>query len=77
MKSELEIARAHDILLAALNGEIGQMPDEASENALQGALDVLCWVLGHEHNQNFAANLATLHAFIEARGYRLVGPRVN
>jgi hypothetical protein len=73
-----EIIRAHDILLAVSLGEIGQIPNEATFHALEAALDVLCWVLRHEHNPTFAANLATLEAFIAEQGYGLVErERVN
>lgn len=71
MRHEVEVQRAHDILSAVVCREI---PVALSHHARQGyhaALDVLCWVLGHDHNPAFAANLAQIDAEAEAAGYRL------
>ena len=73
MKTEAEIYRAHDILSQVITGEVevGLHPKD-KELALRAALDVLCWILGHEHNKAFAENLARIHAECERRGYVLV-----
>jgi hypothetical protein len=66
MLSEAEIQRAHDILIAVKLGEVMVLvPDDDS---LTAAIDVLCWVLRHDHNQTFAENLAGLEAAIAATG---------
>lgn len=71
MRSEDEIIRAHDLLAGVVLGETGPLPTENTYVALIGALDVLCWVLGHDHNSSFAANLQSLERYIEAQGCKL------
>lgn len=56
-QSPENIQRAHDCLWGVVTGEgpIG-VPDSARPLA-QAALEVLCWVLGHDHITTFAQNL--------------------
>lgn len=68
LRPAAEVQEAHDILISIILGEIkiGLSPDDPS---LRSAADVLCWVLGHDHNQAFAGNLVKIKAAMEARGY--------
>jgi hypothetical protein len=66
-----DIQRAHDILAAIVLGEVPVSMSPLEDATLHGALDCLCWVLEHDHNQAFAKNLASVHRAIEARGFRL------
>ena len=63
-------SRAHDILSAFVLGEVPGVKSKASRE-LHAALDVLCWVLGHDHNPAFAENLDTLASLAAAQGYEL------
>lgn len=68
--------RAHDLLAATLELVTVAAKDGVTENdrvslMMTAATDVLCWVLGHEHNQTFARNLAELELLMEEQGYRL------
>ena len=78
MKSIDEIQRAHDVLVAYI---IGEMPDpfegqpyvdrERAWQAIRESCSVLCWLLGCEHNPNFACNLLALEAHAKAHGFVL------
>ena len=66
-RTEDEIQRAHDVLRALLC----DVPVAMSENVqteVTVALDVLCWVLGHEHNETFATNLQAVEDLIVQTG---------
>lgn len=55
-----DIELAHDCLRGWV---MGVAPEDMDEEALQpthAALDVLCWVLGHDHNTTFGDNLEKL-----------------
>lgn len=69
MKREEEIQAAHDRLQAIVLGEV---PNPFPGVSLVAVLDVLCWVLGHEHNPRFAENLTTIDNFLRKAGFRLV-----
>lgn len=64
----MEIQRAHDTLRAVVTGEIRSDIDPATRTALRIALDTLCWALKHDHNDNFAKNLAALEADLAEAG---------
>lgn len=70
MRDEIEIARAHDLMVAIAMGEVPSPFSDSgvSMERLQVATDVLCWVLRHNHNQEFADNLAKIEAWLKARG---------
>jgi hypothetical protein len=74
MKNLNEIQKAHDLLTQALVGEIpwpwGDQ-DPATIAAIRGALDVLCWILGHDHNPHFGENLAGALAFLKVLGLEI------
>jgi hypothetical protein len=72
MRSETELQQAHDILIAIRLGEVPIALAVGDNMALRCALDVLCWVLDHDHNKAFAANLANLNAAAFAKGFHLV-----
>jgi hypothetical protein len=68
----LEIQAAHDRLKAIVLKEVPWPFPNTPEAVVISALDVLCWVLQHEHNQSFADNLTAIDAFMSSRG---LGPR--
>lgn len=72
MRSPDEVQRAHDVLVAVVTGEVPDpFPDEQSMVAARAGLDVLCWVLHHDHNQTFARNLEAIVGALVAQGYVL------
>ena len=71
IRSEEKIQMAHDILWAVHRGEVTIPLDSESKRAIHTALDVLCWVLKHEHNTSFADNLFLLSEAISDAGYVL------
>ena len=78
MKSEDEIHRAHDLLRGIVleeNGIPNPLKGTPHEESLTSALDVLCWVLGHDHNVSFRDNLRMLEDYLAAHG--VVLNRVN
>jgi hypothetical protein len=70
MKTNLDIQAAHDRLVAILLGEVPNPFDDdpKAQGMLTAATDVLCWVLEHDHNLNFAENLQNIDAFLAERG---------
>lgn len=75
MKTEAEIQKAHDILASIILGNVkGLTLPSASKAAVHCAADVLCWVLGHDHNKTFGKNLEALELAISKLGYELTGP---
>jgi len=71
MKSQDEVTRAHDLMVGIL---LGQVPLELAGEDKRLAIattDVLCWVLGHDHNQNFGNNLTAFELLLEEMGYEL------
>ena len=72
MRDEVEVVRAHDLITAALLDEKLRNHMGAEEQKLYiAAADVLCWVLGHFHNQNFGMNLEALEGWALQNGYEL------
>lgn len=67
-----DIQRAHDVLHAQVTGEVPFVLDESARPLMHAALDALCWVLGHEHNENFGRSLAKIERELAARGFRMV-----
>jgi hypothetical protein len=50
-----EAQRAHDLLVMILRGQIPQMKlNLEQKGTIIIQLDVLCWMLGHDHNHVFA-----------------------
>ena len=69
MKSQEAIQRAHDILLGMLLDEVPIGMSDSTRQSLHAAADVLCWVLGHEHNQAFSSNLDQIMHIAITHGY--------
>jgi hypothetical protein len=58
-----EIQAAHDRLVAILLGEVpSPFENPYWTTKLQICASVLCWVLQHQHNENFAEDLAEIDA---------------
>jgi len=77
MKAELEVYAAHDRLIALLNRELPTElapKDTQSEAALVGALNVLCWVLEHDHNPRFQELLDAMDEHMAQLGLALERP---
>lgn len=72
MKSEDEIQRAHDLLIGLINEEVVVGRNvELPVQEMAEACAVLCWVLGHDHNQSFNENLSKLEKFANDHDYFL------
>jgi hypothetical protein len=71
MRPECQIQAAHDCLAAIVLGEVSCPGGEDTRDAIHAALDVLCWVLEHDHNPHFARNLGKIQAELFDLGYRL------
>lgn len=69
MKTQDEIQKAHDILVAVLLGEIDV--GATGNEHLNIAATVLCWVLEHEHNHTFQDILKDIDDEARSRGYVL------
>jgi hypothetical protein len=73
MRTAREVYRAHDVLKAIVLNEVPNPFEGALEIAsMVSALDVLCWVLRHDHNNSFETNLAKATHFLDNLGYSLV-----
>lgn len=72
-----QIVRAHDILLAVILGEIDITITQTAKDSAGIAASVLCWILGHDHNSDFAENLARIERSAELNGYKLVKDGVH
>jgi hypothetical protein len=68
-----EVQQAHDRLVAVILGEVPNPFEGDIETMLIASADVLCWVLNHGHNRNFAKNLAAMDAYLASQGYELRG----
>jgi len=71
MRGREEIQRAHDVLVAMVLGEVKVPLADEDHKALTANLDVLCWVLEHDHNQTFAGNLRLAEEQARRAGYVL------
>lgn len=74
MRSEIEIARAHDVLVAVINREVPIVLGHDGRRALSAACDALCWVLDHRAPDcpgAFAENLAKLEQEAKKAGFQL------
>src|ERR1051326_3036113 len=75
MKQEIEVQRAHDVLVALILGEVpSPVATPAAKDDLILAASVLCWVLEHDHNPKFTQYLKLLEDKLRAMGYALSGP---
>jgi hypothetical protein len=72
MRSELEIQRAHDLLIGIALGD-AQVPLTLEMRLiLHASADALCWALEHDHNPNFENVLQELEALAKHRGFALI-----
>ncbi len=62
-----EVQRAHDVLAALLEGAIDLGLDPEDYPLAKAACDVLCWVLLHDNNVEFKANLDRLYLEMKRR----------
>lgn len=68
---EEEIQRAHDILVAFIQGDVPCNMTKEQKDLMTSSCDVLCWILGHEHNKTFIKNLNNLIDIAYELGYDL------
>ncbi len=66
-----DIQAAHDRLVAIVLGEVPAPVDARLHNSIIAALDVLCWVLEHDHNETFANNLKLIDKCLAEHGLKL------
>ena len=68
----LEIQLAHDMLAGIVNHNeppgFFASQDPVSREEMSAALDVLCWVLGHD-NHAFKDNIQKVARYLEDKGY--------
>ena len=64
-----EVSRAHDLLTFIILSDLekGTWPEPLLEHAV-GLLSVLCWVLGHDHADEFTVLLKQIEAALEKVG---------
>jgi hypothetical protein len=76
MKIELrtpeEIQAAHDRIVAILTGQVPNPFGFQHLPTLQASVDVLCWILKHEHNLSFGKNLAAMDEWLRGQGIEIV-----
>jgi hypothetical protein len=70
IRDAAEIQRAHDMLYAIVVEKLplGTPPGPELEQAMRDSLDVLCWVLCHEHNSTFAKDLEGIARCLKLQG---------
>ncbi len=61
-----EIQKAHDMVVAIILGDVTMPLGEMERFALMESAGVLCWLLGHDHNEAFATNLHNIEAWMKA-----------
>jgi hypothetical protein len=71
MRTKAEITAAHDRLVAILLKEVPNPFGENEKLYIKAAADVLCWVLKHEHNGDFASNLDAIDDYMRSCGLEL------
>jgi len=69
MRPASEIQRAHDLLAGIILKECDLGLPESHLQRLAAVGGVLCWVLRHDHNTDFAVLLASLEAATKIAGY--------
>ncbi len=72
LRAAVEIQRAHDLLRGILLGETPLDVSPFEQPVLTSALDALCFVLKHDHNQTFAGNLERMERLLREAGVELV-----
>jgi len=69
IRDTVEIQRAHDILWSQHMGETPFVLSDDARPFVHAALDVLCWVLRHEHSDGFTKSLADIEHGLAAGGF--------
>lgn len=77
-RSAFDIQRAHDLIVGIiLDVQLRRLllrkftNQTSAFEQLKAYADTLCWILGHDHNQTFAENLASIEHGITALGYEV------
>ena len=70
-----EVQAAHDTIHCQVTGSAPFVLDPEDKILCHVALDVLCWVLRHDHVNGFADTLATIRDGLKIRGYDRVAIR--
>lgn len=78
MRTEAEILRAHDLLVSVITDKVPNpfSKDPKAASLLMANCDVLCWLLGHEHNKTFVTNIESLERWL-AENHGLVMPHAH
>lgn len=71
MRSYDDVQKAHDTLWAVIADEIDVGFSDDEKKLVMAQLDVLCWVLKHDHVQAFAENLELVEQLVAKSGFRL------
>lgn len=71
MRSQDEIQRAHDALIAVLLDEVPAPAAPDVKRILEAQTDVLAWVLENDEQSKFGGNMARLNAALEKLGFVL------
>lgn len=71
MKTQIQIQRAHDMLLAMILREVPIHLTEEHKKTISLTASVLCWVLEHDHNPMFGQLLAELEHIATDADYGL------
>jgi len=71
MRSQDEVQHAHDILWGQVTGNDERVLPEEDIKFAQAALDVLCWVLEHNHPNGFPENVKGIEKELVKRGYKI------
>jgi len=70
-RARQELQRAHDILLSVIKEEVELPLTEEQKKLTMACASVLCWCLGHNHNDSFERNLKAIEDAAAAAGYEL------
>ena len=73
LRSREEIDRAHDLLVQLRLDQpvLDRVIHTADQHRLNAAIDVLCWILRHEHSRTFANILTDIELRLAALGYAM------
>lgn len=74
VRNPLEVQQAHDLLYQLVVDGLGKKTGANANHikTLHSWLDVLCWVLGHGHNDSFEENITAIQEHLASLGYDLV-----
>jgi len=71
MRSELDVYRAHDLVVGILMKEAPVEMDPESLKLLNVVASTLCWVLRHDHNTSVGEMLTYIESELDKKGIRL------